>query len=152
MSTEKSTGVKMKTSSALELRGALSALDGYQKAVGDKSIFIPYKFKDSTRKKIVINLRILKSVVEDAEERRISIVKEMADPSTPGYVDEMDGVKQSAFAIRWREIKKELIEVKGLQMISREELFNEEKNPIPGTVEEALEPVMSETKKDEDVD
>ena len=138
----------------IELRNGLGQLDGFTKIVSDKPVFVPYKFKDSTRRKIVANLRVLKPIVEDGDEIRLRIIKDIASEETPGVIDEFDAVRNTEANNRWRKERKESKHTVSLEMFDRSELFVEDKNPIPGSVEVALTAVLNdvtdvETKKAE---
>lgn len=127
------------------LKNGLSQLDGFNKIVNDKPVFVPYKFKDATRRKIVANLRVLKPIVEDGDELRLRIIKDNSPEETPGFIDEFDGPRNALANAAWRRERKENKSKVMLEMFDRSELFSDDKNPIPGSVEEAITPVMNDT-------
>lgn len=133
--------MKLKLGEILELHTALSNLDGFPKAVGEKVIFVPYRFSDEVRRKLVRNRRLLKPFVEDYDARRLEIIREIADDGST-YVAPDDGPKQAEFAVKDRSERESLHNVEGLHVLERSELFIENKNPIPGSVEDALAPVI----------
>ena len=132
---------------AIELRLGLSQLDGFHKVVNDKPVVVPYKIKDSVRRKIVFNLRSLKPFVEDGDDIRLAIVKSVASEETPGYIDEFDGPRNAQANERWRTERRTNKRVIELEMLDRSDLFDSDKNPIPGTVEEALTLVLNDVKE-----
>lgn len=133
--------MKLKLSEILDLYDAISQLDGFIKVVGDKVIQVPYKLTDEVRRKIVKNRRLLKPFVEDYDARRLEIIREIADDGTT-YVAPDDGPKQAEFAVKDRAERASLHNVEGLHIFERGDLFVENKNPIPGTVEDALAPII----------
>ncbi len=133
--------MKLKLGDILDLRNALLNLDGFPKAVGERVIHVPYKFSDEVRRAIVKNLRLLKPFQEDYDERRLQIIKEVADDGTT-FVAPEDGPRQAQFAVKDRLERMSLHSVDGLHVFERSDLFVENKNPIPGSIEDALAPVI----------
>lgn len=131
-------------SQALELRAGLQALDGQSQVVpqGDapaKVVAIPYKFSGDARWKIAGALTALKPLLETFETNRTALAK-----STGADVDPKNEVKGLAFATA---IKQDLLrkeEVK-LPTLTRADL-NLTDNPIPGSVLDALSPIIQPEK------
>lgn len=133
--------MKLKLGEILNLRNALLNLDGFPKAVGESVIQVPYKFTDEVRRSIVKNLRLLKPFLEDYEVRRMEIIREVADDGS-SYVAPEDGPRQTQFGLKDRQERQTLHNVDGMHVFERSDLFVENKNPIPGSVEDALAPVI----------
>lgn len=138
--------MQLKLKEIQELYESLGGLSGYEKQVGERVATVPYKLTDEVRGRITRNRRILRPFIEEMDERRLAIVKELtADDENPeglGYIPMHDEGAQAVFGLRWRKIREEKVEVPGLLTFKREDLFVENKNPIPTVVEDGLAPVM----------
>ena len=77
--------MKLSNKQILQLRAALLALDGIDKAVEvkgqDKPVLIrkPFSFSGKTRLKIARNLRAIETAFEDYDAARIGLVREYSD-------------------------------------------------------------------------
>lgn len=134
--------MKLKLKDIQELYESLGNLSGYEKQVGERIATIPYKLTDEVRGRITRNRRILRPFIEEIDERRLALVSEITtdeeNPEGLGYIPMQDEKKQAMFGLRWRKIRNEIVEVAGLLTFKRNELFVENKNPIPTVVEDGL--------------
>ena len=119
---------------------ALAALDGYFKVVGQAPVRLPYTFTDKVRYAIAKDRRILKRVVDDLEEARVGKIKEL-DP-IDADIGKASARIQSQYFDWYRGWLKSEYEVEGLIFFDVGQLLKDEANPIPGTVIEALEPLI----------
>ena len=140
--------ITLKLSEIIAVNTGLSALDGYQKQVGETVAFIPFKFDDSTRWNIAKNRRLLKPEIEAYEEVRQSIVKELSPEK--GDVGKESGRVLMEFNARTKPILDKPITISGLLRLKKESLLKDNANPIPGNVLELLMPLIDdgETKND----
>jgi hypothetical protein len=126
----------------LELaRTGLPGLDGFAKAVGDKAIIVPYKFKDDVRMRIARNRRALREFLDLNDELQKAIMADIMGDANAVCIPEGQDEKQGRFAQRYNASLKDKHDVE-LYTFKREELFVEDKNPIPGSVEDALAPII----------
>ncbi len=137
---------KLSRKDANALLTALKSLNGFAKAVGEKTIFVPFKFTDETRKKIKKNLRALRDLPDDDQDERLRLIQEITDNSEAAYIEpkKPDGSDNDAqiqkFNYAMLQWERKEIEV-DLTPISETELLCENKNPIDGTTLDDLSPI-----------
>ncbi|MBU3741504.1 MAG: hypothetical protein FGM24_04370 [Candidatus Kapabacteria bacterium] len=137
----------------LELYSALTALDGYSKAVGDRVVTVPYEIEPRARLDIALNKATLRPVKEAIEETRNAIVTEIAgdrgeipDTVTDGLGKVSTNPEAITFQRRWREVLDATVTV-DLRRLPVKSLHigddaDTKANPIPGTVLEILMPIL----------
>jgi len=120
--------MKLTTKKILNLRAALLALDGLDKAVevNGKTALIkkPFKLAGKTRLKIARNLRELESPATDYDEARIALVRELS-----GGGDDVPADQRAEFFTQINPMLAAEHEV-GLAAFAEDE-FNLEANEIP---------------------
>lgn len=72
----------MTVGKCLQVYGALSALDGYQKVVADKPTTIPYKFSGTVRFTIAQAITTLRPFSDSAEKTRVQLVTDIGGGKT----------------------------------------------------------------------
>jgi hypothetical protein len=141
----------------LELYSALTSLDGYPRAVGDRVITVPYEIEPKARLDIALNKAALRPIKEAIEETRNALVTEIAgergeipetvtDSATGKVVTNPDAM---TFQRRWKEVLEATTTV-DLHTITQRALHvgddtDAKANPIPGTVLELLLPILITT-------
>ena len=123
---------------------ALGALDGFQKAVGERIAFVPYKLTDETRRRIAKNRRVLKPYIDEHQEQQLAVIREVSGGES--HISEKDEAAMGAYNARMFELGRETEDVE-LVHIAEAELLAGEKNPIPPSVLEDLAPITDELAK-----
>jgi hypothetical protein len=118
-------------------------LNGYYKAVGERPILNPYSFTDDTRGKITRNRWVLRPFFEETDkEIREAITREVMRNPEATHVPEADATRQGEWHRRYAAAIAQSFAVDGLLLLNRDELFRDNKNPIPSEVEIALYPLI----------
>ena len=132
----------LKVSEILAASNALAQLNGFQKAVGETVALIPYKLDDSTRWNIAKDRKILAREVEVFQEANNALIFELSPKN--GDVTKEDGPTRQQFQARIKAINDREVELPGLLKIKKAALLKDEANPVPGTVLEALMPLIDD--------
>jgi hypothetical protein len=130
-----------------KLHTALTGLDGYDRAVGDKVVKEFYSL-GALRLDIARNLSALERISEDFEKARSALVKE-CEPESGKGVKEGDK-KWPRFKTEFERMSSQKQEIK-LAVIDLSKL-DIAKNPIPVLVLAALEPILVGKVEDEGED
>ena len=127
--------MKLTLTKVLNLRGALSALDSYEKAVGDKTVRELYQLGGPLRLRIARNLNLLDPEISAYQKARNALVVQ----HTNGADKKVD---MANFVAAENELLESEIEL-DLKPIKEHEL-QLDKNPVPGTVLAGLMPILEE--------
>lgn len=131
----------LKLGDLLALAAALGSLDHYTKVIQDQPVRIPYDFTDTTRRIIVKNKRALKPHVEDFQDFKLALIREVSGgkDSIPDSEHEKLGALNARIHVAQKE--EETVE---LFALDEAQLLKGDKNPIPSSVLEALWPITDE--------
>jgi hypothetical protein len=138
--------MKLTYKSVLNLRGALTTLDGLDKSVEVRGqaqlIKKPFKFAGKTRLKIARNLRATEAAFEDYDAARVGLVREISDGA-----DQVPAEKIPEFSKKLADLLAEETDVV-LAPLTEAEL-NLDDNEIPhGALAMLLEFLMEAEKED----
>jgi hypothetical protein len=138
--------MKLTYKSVLNLRGALTTLDGLDKSVEVRGqaqlIKKPFKFAGKTRLKIARNLRATEAAFEDYDAARVGLVREISDGA-----DQVRAEKIPEFSKKLADLLAEETDV-ALAPLTEAEL-NLDDNEIPhGALAMLLEFLMEAEKED----
>jgi hypothetical protein len=138
--------MKLTYKSVLNLRGALTTLDGLDKSVEVRGqaqlIKKPFKFAGKTRLKIARNLRATEAAFEDYDAARVGLVREISDGA-----DQVPAEKIPEFSKKLADLLAEETDV-ALAPLTEAEL-NLDDNEIPhGALAMLLEFLMETEKED----
>lgn len=120
-------------------------LNGYHKAVGEGIMLQPYSLTDETRQKITHNKFILRPYVTemDKEERaRITRLVTGDEKAIHMPSPKDDPAANARWHLLYHEAMKVEHAVPGLHVFKRDDLFRENRNPIPNATEIALYPII----------
>lgn len=140
--------MKLKLKQVTKLRAGLVALDGHIKLaeVDGKPVPVqtPYDFTGSFRWNIRKNLRLATDRAEDIEKVRIELIRQHSSRVQgfdPFDKSEATAAKLQAYEKEFNGLLEKEEEFAGFLMISQAQL-NLDKNPIPGSVLEHLDPLL----------
>lgn len=128
----------LKTGELLALAAALASLDHYTKIIVDQPVRIPYDLTDETRKIIRRNKRALKPFVEDDQDAKLALIREISGGKDS--IPDSDHEKLGAINARMHQAHKDPETVE-LYALDEAQLLKGDKNPIPASVLEALWPI-----------
>ncbi len=118
-------------------------LNGYEKAVGEKSIVNPYSLSKETRQKITRVKFALRPYFEEIDrELRAAITIEVMGSDAALVVPKEDQLRTAEWHQKYAEALKVPHTVEGLPLFDAEEIFQGNKNPIPNEIEIALGPIL----------
>jgi hypothetical protein len=137
--------IKLKGDEVIELNRGLAELDGAFKVVTDprtgkdEKVPVAYEFSGKVRFAIARNLTAIKPVIDSLAKTKQAIGEEIAGK---GVIEVKGEAAVAAFNRKWGDALKEPVTV-DLQRLTESDL-NLDRNQIPGTTINALQPIVVE--------